>query len=98
MENLNVDSKEGKDGNAEAKKEKDKEDGSQNPSAEGEVNFCLEAKYVQFCFHPSTFDSKVDLEGKCGEEDDKEGGYSQSNHHILSVIQHASLHGSKILV
>ena len=41
MENLNVDSKEGKNGNAEAKKEKDKEDGSQNPSAEGEVNLCL---------------------------------------------------------
>ena len=46
MENLNVDSKEGKNGNAEAKKEKDKEDGSQNPSAEGEVNFCLKKKNI----------------------------------------------------
>ena len=41
MENLNVDSKEGKNGDAEAEEEKDKEDGSENPSAEGEVNFCL---------------------------------------------------------
>ena len=51
MKNLNVDSKQGKNGNAEAKQDKDKEDTGQNPSAESEVNFCLQDEH-QVWFHP----------------------------------------------
>ena len=41
MENLDVDPEKRKNGDAQAEKEEDKEDGGQDSSAQGEVDFCL---------------------------------------------------------
>ena len=41
MEDLNIDPEKRKNGDSEAEKEEDKEDGRQDPSAQGEVDFCL---------------------------------------------------------
>ena len=95
MEDLNIDPEKRKNGDAETEKEEDKEDGGQNSSAQGEVDFCLSCQLTLISSIFVTIRKLIPrdrhLEGKGSEEDDEKSRDSESDYHVVRSVQHARL-------